>query len=81
MSMIFAVILSAMEPAAPAVAPAGPEPFEPQGFRDSLSFEINAPRDEVFAAATGDVSPWWDHRFTPDPGGAGDRTGVWRPLL
>ena len=67
MSMIFAVILSAMEPAAPAVAPAGPEPFEPQGFRDSRSFEINAPRDEVFAAATGDVSPWWDHRFTPDP--------------
>ncbi len=64
MSVILAATLAMAEPAA---APAGPQAFEPQGFRDSLSFEINAPRDEVFAAATGDVSPWWDHSFTPDP--------------
>lgn len=64
MSIILALMLAVAEPAA---APAGPEPFEPQGFRHSLSFEINAPRAEVFAAATGDVSRWWDHRFTADP--------------
>ncbi|WBQ09247.1 SRPBCC domain-containing protein [Hyphomonadaceae bacterium ML37] len=64
MSIMLALMLSIAEPAE---APSGPETFTPQGFRHSLSFEINAPRDEVFAAATGDVSPWWDHRFTPDP--------------
>lgn len=64
MSMILAAMLAIAQPAE---APAGPEPFELQGFRDSLSFEINAPRAEVFTAATGDVSPWWDHSFTPDP--------------
>jgi uncharacterized protein YndB with AHSA1/START domain len=63
MSILLAASLLLTEPA----APAGPQAFEPQGFRDSLSFEINAPRAEVFAAATGDVSRWWDHRFTPDP--------------
>lgn len=63
MSMILALMLAIADPA----APAGPQAFEPQGFRHSLSFEINAPRNEVFAAATGDVSPWWDHRFMPDP--------------
>lgn len=46
---------------------AAPEPFAPQGFRSQVVVEIAAPREEVFAAATGDVSPWWDHSFAEDP--------------
>jgi uncharacterized protein YndB with AHSA1/START domain len=48
---------------------ASPEitPFEPQGFRTRLEVEIAAPREAVFEAATGDVSPWWDHTFSGDP--------------
>jgi len=41
--------------------------FEPQGFRTQIEVDIAAPRGEVFDAATGDVSPWWDHTFWPGP--------------
>lgn len=44
-----------------------PEPFTPQGFRSQVVVEIAAPRPEVFEAATGDVSPWWDHSFALEP--------------
>jgi uncharacterized protein YndB with AHSA1/START domain len=44
-----------------------PESFTPQGFRTQLVVEIAAPRAQVFEAATGDVSPWWDHSFSLQP--------------
>jgi uncharacterized protein YndB with AHSA1/START domain len=44
-----------------------PEAFTPQGFRTQLVVEIAAPRAKVFEAATGDVSPWWDHSFSLQP--------------
>lgn len=50
-----------------AAEPAALEPFEPQGFRTQIVVEIAAPRDTVFDVATGDVKPWWDHSFHPDP--------------
>lgn len=37
--------------------------FEVQGFRAQIEVIIEAPRQDVFDAATGDVSPWWDHTF------------------
>ncbi len=43
------------------------EPFEPQGFRAQIVIDIEAPRATVFDVATGDVKPWWDHTFYPDP--------------
>lgn len=46
---------------------AAPEAFTPQGFRSQVVVEIAAPRAEVFEAATGDVSPWWDHSFASEP--------------
>ena len=36
-------------------------PFEAQGFRAQVVVEIAAPVEEVFEAATGDVTGWWDH--------------------
>ena len=48
-------------------APAGITPFEPQGFRTQIVVEIAVPRETVFDTATGDVSPWWDHTFYPEP--------------
>jgi hypothetical protein len=55
--------------AAALLAQSSPEltPFEAQGFRTQIVVDISAPRDEVFDAATGDVSPWWDHTFWPGP--------------
>ena len=47
--------------------PALLEPFEVQGFNTTITVEIDAPRDVVFEAATGDVTGWWDHSFWPDP--------------
>ena len=43
------------------------EAFEPQGFTSSFTVEIDAPPAVVFEAATGDISPWWDHSFALDP--------------
>lgn len=43
------------------------ERFEPQGFRTQIGVTIAAPVEEVFEAATGDVTGWWDHSFWPDP--------------
>lgn len=40
--------------------------YEVQGFRTTQTIEIAAPRARVWAAATGDVSPWWDHTFQAD---------------
>ena len=42
------------------------QPFEVQGFRTTQTITIEAPRDEVWEAATGDVSPWWGHTFKAD---------------
>lgn len=41
--------------------------FTPRGF--SFQKEVTVPLDPVaaFDAFTGDVKPWWDHRFTKDP--------------
>jgi uncharacterized protein YndB with AHSA1/START domain len=56
------VALALQEPALTA-----PAPFQPAGFTAAVSVEIEAPRAEVFAAATGDVRPWWDHSFVETP--------------
>ena len=51
-------------------APAEDNPlrsFEPQGFVTDFTIAIEAPVEIVFDAATGDVTPWWDHSFWPDP--------------
>jgi len=50
-----------------AQSPGPVEPFQPQGYTASFSVDIEAPVDEVFGAATGDVTGWWDHSFWPDP--------------
>jgi uncharacterized protein YndB with AHSA1/START domain len=50
-----------------AADPAELQPFEVEGYRTRIEVEIAAPRDLVFDVATGDVSPWWDHTFYPDP--------------
>lgn len=42
-------------------------PFEVQGFRTHIEVVIEAPRDTVFDAATGDITGWWDHSFALDP--------------
>lgn len=42
------------------------QPYDVQGFRTTQTITIAAPRDEVWEAATGDVSPWWDHTFKAD---------------
>lgn len=41
--------------------------FEPQGFVTSVTVEIGAPVADVFDAATGDVTGWWDHSFWENP--------------
>lgn len=43
------------------------QPFEVQGFRAQIVVDIAAPRETVFDVATGDISPWWDHTFYPEP--------------
>ncbi|XBQ16280.1 MAG: SRPBCC domain-containing protein [Oceanicaulis sp.] len=63
--MIAALILAAAQAAEP--APAELQSFTPQGFRTRIEVEIAAPREEVFEAATGDVTGWWDHSFALDP--------------
>jgi len=45
----------------------GLEAFQPRGFVATLTVPIEAPVAEVFDAATGDVTGWWDHSFWPDP--------------
>lgn len=42
-------------------------PAERRAFSISQRFEIAAPPKIVFAAATGDISPWWDHTFSDRP--------------
>ena len=60
--MIFlaALALQSAEPAPDIAA------FDVNGFRTRIEVSIAAPREEVFAAATGDVSPWWDDTFWPE---------------
>ena len=62
--MLFALMALA---GAVALQDAGVESFEPQGFTASFTVEIDAPPATVFDAATGDVSPWWDHSFALEP--------------
>jgi uncharacterized protein YndB with AHSA1/START domain len=60
MLLLAALALQAAEPA-PQITE-----YEVQGFRTRIEVSIQAPRAEVFDAATGDVSPWWDHTFWPE---------------
>ncbi|WP_417489609.1 SRPBCC family protein [Maricaulis sp.] len=62
--MLFAILVLT---GAVALQEAGVEAFEPQGFTASFTIEIDAPPATVFDAATGDISPWWDHSFALDP--------------
>ncbi|WP_300530320.1 SRPBCC domain-containing protein [Maricaulis sp.] len=48
-------------------APAALNAFEVQGFRTQIVVEIDAARQDVWDAATGDISPWWDHSFALEP--------------
>lgn len=45
----------------------GVDEFQPQGFRTQIAVEIDAPVADVFDAATGDITGWWDHSFWQDP--------------
>jgi hypothetical protein len=67
--MILATVLSAaaLAQAAEARPGAGPRGFTPLGYRTSFTIEIDASREEVFGAATGDVTGWWDHSFAENP--------------
>lgn len=47
--------------------PAAVDAFQPRGFVATLTVPIEAPVAEVFDAATGDITGWWDHSFWPDP--------------
>jgi uncharacterized protein YndB with AHSA1/START domain len=60
MILLAVLALQAAEPA-PVVTP-----YEVNGYRTRIEVMIEAPRAEVFEAATGDVSPWWDHTFWPE---------------
>ena len=60
MLILAALALQAAEPA-PQITP-----FEVNGFRARIEVSIDAPREQVFEAATGDVLPWWDHTFWPE---------------
>ncbi len=50
-----------------AAEPVEVQPFEVGAFRTRIEVDIAAPRDVVFDVATGDIKPWWDHTFYPDP--------------
>jgi uncharacterized protein YndB with AHSA1/START domain len=60
MILLAALALQAAEPAPQIVE------YDVNGFRARIEVMIEAPRVEVFEAATGDVSPWWDHTFWPE---------------
>tara|TARA_R110002073_G_scaffold238408_2_gene399410 strand:- start:2152 stop:2703 length:552 start_codon:yes stop_codon:yes gene_type:complete len=62
--MLFAILVMA---GAVTLQEAGVEAFDPHGFTASFTVEIDAPPAVVFDAATGDISPWWDHSFALDP--------------
>lgn len=53
--------------AAAGAAHAEVTPLTPQGFSIVERFEIGAAPAEVFAAATGEISGWWDHSFSKPP--------------
>lgn len=55
-----ALALQAAEPAPEIIE------YDVHGYRTRIEVMIDAPREVVFEAATGDVSPWWDHTFWPD---------------
>jgi hypothetical protein len=44
-----------------------PEAFDPAGFRFRLETEVPVPPEAAWDGFTGDVSPWWDHHFVPQP--------------
>ena len=67
MISLAALLLVAAQPATGSAAETAIQAFEPQGFTTRFTVEIEAPVTEVFEAATGDVTGWWDHSFWPDP--------------
>jgi uncharacterized protein YndB with AHSA1/START domain len=44
-----------------------PSSFIPRGATFSFSVDYPANPEEVFNAATGDISGWWDHKHTENP--------------
>lgn len=50
-----------------AADPAALNAYDVQGFRTRIVVEIDADRQDVWDAATGDISPWWDHSFALEP--------------
>ena len=64
-STVIALCLTAVL-AAPLAAPAV-EPVPTGSFQFSFLVELPGTPDEVFAEATGDISPWWDHSMAENP--------------
>ena len=46
---------------------AGLSSFEPRGAVIKMDVDYPVPPDQLFEAATGDISGWWDHSFTSEP--------------
>jgi uncharacterized protein YndB with AHSA1/START domain len=44
-----------------------PASFAPQGFTFELEAHVPGRPEQVFDLFTGDVSPWWDHRYSEQP--------------
>lgn len=66
-SLLVALTLAQAAPADPSAPAEAVTRFEPQGYVARFTVEIAAPRERVWAAATGDVTGWWDHSMFPDP--------------
>jgi hypothetical protein len=44
-----------------------PVAYEVRGYRFAMEVQLPGSALEIFDAFTGDVKPWWDHRFSKDP--------------
>lgn len=47
--------------------PDGVEAFAPRGFVVRKEARVPCTPEEAYDAFTGDISPWWDHHFSPTP--------------
>lgn len=61
------LLICALSLLLPAVAPAEVEEVPTGSFRFEFTVAMPGSPEEVFDAATGDVSGWWDHSMSGDP--------------
>jgi hypothetical protein len=59
------VVLAALVLASPALAGREPPPYGTFSFE--LPLVLPGTPDEIFGAITGDISGWWDHKFSENP--------------